>query len=92
MGEKLRYPLHSSFPLFSPPSVLTACSKVAEPRAFFHEVGHAGSIFVGPYTPVACGVDVSGTTHVLPTSGYASVYFGLFLYHFCTRSQVRNLT
>jgi len=66
--------------------------QVADPMALLQEVGHAGSIFVGPYTPVACGDYASGTNHVLPTAGYASVYSGLDVHHFCTRSQVQILT
>lgn len=66
--------------------------QVADPMALLNEVGHAGSIFVGPWTPVACGDYASGTNHVLPTAGYAKVYSGLDVHHFCTRSQVQILT
>lgn len=66
--------------------------QVADPMALLQEVGHAGSIFVGPWTPVACGDYASGTNHVLPTAGYAKVYSGLDVQHFCTRSQVQILT
>ncbi|MCQ1538227.1 histidinol dehydrogenase [Methanocalculus taiwanensis] len=66
--------------------------QVADPMALLSEVGHAGSIFVGPYTPVACGDYASGTNHVLPTAGYAKVHSGLDVQHFCTRSQVQILT
>ncbi|GAA5261786.1 histidinol dehydrogenase [Methanocalculus sp. MC3] len=66
--------------------------QVADPMALLSEVGHAGSIFVGPWTPVACGDYASGTNHVLPTAGYARVHSGLDVHHFCTRSQVQILT
>ncbi len=66
--------------------------QVADPMALLNEVGHAGSIFVGPWTPVACGDYASGTNHVLPTAGYARVHSGLDVHHFCTRSQVQILT
>jgi histidinol dehydrogenase len=66
--------------------------QVADPMSLLQEVGHAGSIFVGPWTPVACGDYASGTNHVLPTAGYAKVYSGLDVQHFCTRSQVQILT
>ena len=66
--------------------------QVADPMALLQEVGHAGSIFVGPWTPVACGDYASGTNHVLPTAGYARVHSGLDVHHFCTRSQVQILT
>ncbi|MCP1662178.1 MAG: histidinol dehydrogenase [Methanocalculus sp. MSAO_Arc1] len=65
--------------------------QVADPMALLGEVGHAGSIFVGSHTPVACGDYASGTNHVLPTAGYAMVHSGLDVHHFCTRSQVQIL-
>ena len=39
-------------------------------------VNHAGSIFVGAYTPESCGDYSSGTNHTLPTYGYARQYSG----------------
>jgi histidinol dehydrogenase len=66
--------------------------QVADPLDLLRQVGPAGSIFVGPYTPVACGDYASGTNHVLPTAGYAKVYSGLDVHHFCTRSQVQILS
>jgi histidinol dehydrogenase len=42
----------------------------------------AGSVFLGSYSPVACGDYASGTNHVLPTAGYARVYSGLNVYDF----------
>lgn len=38
---------------------------------------HAGSIFVGPYSPEAAGDYASGPNHVLPTSGVARLRGGL---------------
>jgi histidinol dehydrogenase len=35
------------------------------------EVRHAGSIFLGPYTPVALGDYIAGPNHVLPTQAAA---------------------
>lgn len=40
-------------------------------------VDHAGSIFVGAYTPESCGDYSSGTNHTLPTYGYARQYSGV---------------
>lgn len=34
-------------------------------------VQHAGSVFCGPYSPVAAGDYASGTNHTLPTNGFA---------------------
>jgi len=41
------------------------------------KIKHAGSVFVGKFSPVACGDYASGTNHILPTSGYARVFSGL---------------
>ncbi len=53
------------------------------------KVRNAGSIFVGHYAAVACGDYASGTNHVLPTAGFASLYSGLDTMHFCKRSSVQ---
>lgn len=63
--------------------------QVSDPLPVLSAVQNAGSIFVGPYTPVACGDYASGTNHVLPTAGYASVYSGLNVSHFCKTSTVQ---
>jgi histidinol dehydrogenase len=52
-------------------------------------VRNAGSIFIGPYTAVACGDYASGTNHVLPTAGYAKLYSGLNVAMFCKTSTVQ---
>lgn len=41
------------------------------------EVDHAGSVFVGAYSPESCGDYSSGTNHTLPTYGYAKMYSGV---------------
>ena len=41
------------------------------------QINNAGSIFLGKYSPVACGDYGSGTNHVLPTGGGAKMYSGL---------------
>ncbi|MBU2559883.1 histidinol dehydrogenase, partial [archaeon] len=40
-------------------------------------IKNAGSVFLGNYTPVACGDYASGTNHILPTGGFARAYSGL---------------
>ena len=66
--------------------------QVADPLGILNRVRSAGSIFVGPYAAVACGDYASGTNHVLPTAGYASLYSGLDVNHFCRRSTVQMIT
>ncbi|WP_214021107.1 histidinol dehydrogenase, partial [Methanoculleus sp.] len=66
--------------------------QVADPLAVLNRIRSAGSIFVGPYAAVACGDYASGTNHVLPTAGYAGIYSGLDVNHFCRRSTVQVIT
>ncbi|MBN1194510.1 MAG: histidinol dehydrogenase [Methanomicrobiaceae archaeon] len=63
--------------------------QVEDSLSVLNAVKHAGSIFVGAYAPVACGDYASGTNHVLPTAGYAKVYSGLNVGHFCKSSTVQ---
>jgi histidinol dehydrogenase len=62
---------------------------VEDSLSVLNAVQNAGSIFVGPYAPVAAGDYASGTNHVLPTAGYASTYSGLNVSHFCKTSTVQ---
>lgn len=64
----------------------------ADSMTILSKIHHAGSIFIGPYTPVACGDYASGTNHVLPTAGYAKSYSALDVNHFMKRSQVQIVT
>jgi histidinol dehydrogenase len=45
-------------------------------------VRHAGVIFVGPFSPVATGDYLAGSSHVLPTGGTARYFAGLSVYDF----------
>lgn len=40
-------------------------------------IRHAGSVFLGNYTPESAGDYASGTNHTLPTNGWARSYSGL---------------
>jgi histidinol dehydrogenase len=66
--------------------------QVADPLGLLTRIRNAGSIFVGPYAAVACGDYASGTNHVLPTAGYARLFSGLDVNHFCRRSTVQIIT
>lgn len=55
-------------------------------------VKHAGSIFVGPYSPEAAGDYASGPNHVLPTSGAARLRGGLSAADFVKVISVQELT
>jgi histidinol dehydrogenase len=50
---------------------------VRDPRAAFAKVRNAGSVFLGRHAPVSLGDYGSGTNHVLPTMGHATLRGGL---------------
>jgi histidinol dehydrogenase len=56
------------------------------------EVRHAGSVFLGNYTPESAGDYASGTNHSLPTSGYARAYSGVSLDSFIKRTTFQCIT
>lgn len=66
--------------------------QVRDPLDVLSKVRNGGSIFVGPYTPVAAGDYASGTNHVLPTAGYATTCSGLNVSTFMKTSTVQYLT
>ena len=55
-------------------------------------VHHAGSVFVGPYSPEAAGDYASGPNHVLPTSGAARQRGGLAVTDYLKVISVQELT
>jgi len=62
------------------------------PRDWLPRVRHAGSVFLGAWTPESMGDYCSGTNHVLPTYGYARAFSGLSLTDFYRRMTVQELT
>ncbi|WP_290814999.1 histidinol dehydrogenase [Halovivax sp.] len=63
-----------------------------EEEAILDRIDSAGSVFLGPYTPVAAGDYASGTNHVLPTVGGARVTGGLSVETFLRASTVQRLS
>lgn len=61
-------------------------------QQLLNQVTHAGSVFVGPYSPEAAGDYASGPNHVLPTSGVARLRGGLSVADFVKVISVQNLT
>lgn len=55
-------------------------------------IHHAGAVFVGAWAPEALGDYVTGSNHVLPTSGAARFSSGLGLYDFMKRMSVQSAT
>lgn len=47
------------------------------PNRIVRMVKNAGSVFIGPYSPVCVGDYVAGPSHVLPTGGSARFFSGL---------------
>ena len=65
--------------------------QVADPLSVVTRVKNAGAIFIGKYSAVACGDYAVGTNHVLPTAGYAKMYSGLDVGHFCKTASVEMI-
>ena len=55
-------------------------------------IEHAGSVFIGPFSPEAAGDYASGPNHVLPTSGAARVRGGLAVTDFVKVISVQQLS
>jgi histidinol dehydrogenase len=64
----------------------------ADPWAVCARITNAGSIFLGPYSPVTMGDYLSGTNHVIPTGGYARMFSPLSVDEFVKKLEVQELT
>ncbi|MGA8707286.1 MAG: histidinol dehydrogenase [Steroidobacteraceae bacterium] len=62
------------------------------PRSLLERIRHAGSVFLGEWSPEPMGDYCSGTNHVLPTYGHARAYSGLSVLDFTRRITVQELT
>ncbi len=69
--------------------LILACEK---PEQFADAILHAGSIFLGHYTPEAAGDYASGTNHTLPTNGFAHAYSGVNLDSFVKKITLQSIT
>jgi histidinol dehydrogenase len=59
---------------------------IADPQAMFARIRHAGSVFLGRYTPEAVGDYLGGPNHVLPTGRRARFASGLSVTDFMKRT------
>ena len=66
--------------------------QAADDEALLERISSAGSVFLGPHTPVAAGDYASGTNHVLPTGGGARVSGGLSVDTFLRATTVQRLS
>ena len=65
---------------------------LGDAEQYADRVRNAGSVFVGPFAPVAAGDHATGGNHVLPTNGWARSVGGLGLETFLKPITVQRLT
>lgn len=58
----------------------------------FSKIEHAGSVFLGPFSPVAMGDYISGTNHILPTARGSRIYSSLGVDTFLKRVTFQEVT
>jgi histidinol dehydrogenase len=63
-----------------------------DPFITLNRIRHAGSIFLGPYSPVPAGDYASGTNHVLPTGPCAKMFSGLSVDDFIKKPTFQYLS
>lgn len=63
-----------------------------EPDDVADAVRHAGAIFIGAFAPEALGDYVTGSNHVLPTSGAARFSSGLSLLDFMKKTSIQRIS
>ncbi len=63
-----------------------------DPDAIAKDIRHSGAIFLGRYAPEALGDYVTGSNHVLPTSGAARFASGLSVLDFMKRTSVQRIS
>ncbi|HEX5006650.1 MAG TPA: histidinol dehydrogenase [Hyphomonadaceae bacterium] len=64
----------------------------ADPDAVAKDVRHSGAIFLGRWAPEALGDYVTGSNHVLPTSGAARFASGLSVLDFMKRTSIQRVS
>lgn len=64
----------------------------ANPDEIGDKVRHSGAIFLGRWAPEALGDYVTGSNHVLPTSGAARFASGLSVLDFMKRSSIQRIS
>jgi histidinol dehydrogenase len=74
---------------YAPEHLIVQCDNA---RGLLPLIKHAGSIFLGPWSPESAGDYASGTNHVLPTYGYARNYSSLGLLDFMRRYTIQELS
>jgi histidinol dehydrogenase len=63
-----------------------------DPFSILTQIRHAGSIFLGPFSPIPAGDYASGTNHVLPTGQRARIFSGLSIDDFLKKPTFQYVT
>ncbi|MGJ8564817.1 MAG: histidinol dehydrogenase [Alphaproteobacteria bacterium] len=66
--------------------------QLENPDSYVEGINHAGSMFLGPWTPESVGDYASGTNHTLPTYGAARAYSGVTLESFIKYISIQKLS
>ena len=74
---------------YAPEHLILNCTNA---RDLLNEVSHAGSVFLGPWTPESAGDYASGTNHTLPTGGHARASGGVSVDSFVRYMTVQEIT
>jgi histidinol dehydrogenase len=75
--------------LYGPEHLIVCLDNESE---FVDKIKHAGSVFIGNYTPESAGDYASGTNHTLPTNGYVRQYSGVNLDSFLKAITYQKIT
>jgi histidinol dehydrogenase len=74
---------------YAPEHLVIQCSNYGE---IGKRIRHAGSVFLGPWSPESAGDYASGTNHTLPTGGHARAYSGLGLRSFMKQISFQEIS
>jgi histidinol dehydrogenase len=74
---------------YAPEHLIVNC---AEDEQVAGRINHAGSVFLGNYSPESVGDYASGTNHTLPTNGQARIYSGVSVASFVKRITLQKLS
>jgi histidinol dehydrogenase len=75
--------------VYAPEHLILSCR---DADILSEKVKHAGSVFIGNYTPESAGDYASGTNHTLPTHGYARMYSGVHTESFMKKISMQKIT
>lgn len=74
---------------YAPEHLIVQCR---DAESYTDRIQHAGSVFLGPWSPESVGDYASGTNHTLPTYGYARMYSGVSAESFCKFITMQQLS